>query len=65
MGVLRFALPRWLPPFRTDLEFIGHSGISGAIAFRHTASGRIIVGTVNQMHDRSRPYRMMIKAALA
>ena len=64
-GVLRFAVPRWLPPFRRGLEFIGHSGISGAIAFACPARGRIIVGTVNQLQDRGRPYRMMIKAALA
>ncbi|MFN3955743.1 MAG: serine hydrolase domain-containing protein [Pararhodobacter sp.] len=64
-GVLRFAVPRWLPPFRPGMEFIGHSGISGAIAFACPARGRIIVGTVNQLKDRGRPYRMMMKAALA
>ncbi len=64
-GVLRFAMPRWLPPFRPDMEFVGHSGISGTIAFRCPARGRIVVGTVNQLKGRSRPYKMMIKAALA
>lgn len=64
-GVLRFAIPRWLPPFRSKMEFIGHSGISGTIAFACPARGRIIVGTVNQLQDRGRPYRMMVKAALA
>lgn len=64
-GVLRFAMPRWLPPFRPGLEFIGHSGISGAFAFYYPARGRVIVGTVNQMRDRGRPYRLMINAALA
>ena len=56
-GVLRFAVPRWLPPFRSGLEFIGHSGISGTIAFVCPASERMIVGTVNQLQDRERPYR--------
>lgn len=65
MGVLRFAMPRWLPPFRAGLEFIGHSGISGAFAFRCAARGRVIVGTLNQLQDRARPYRLMVKAALA
>lgn len=64
-GVLRFAMPRWLPPFRPSMEFIGHSGISGTIAFAFPRRDRIIVGTVNQVQDRGRPYRMMIKAALA
>jgi D-alanyl-D-alanine carboxypeptidase len=63
-GVLRFAVPRWLPPFRSGLEFIGHSGISGTIAFVCPASERIIVGTVNQLQDRARPYRMMMKAGM-
>lgn len=64
-GVLRFAVPRWLPPFRSELEFIGHSGISGTVAFVSRANGRIIVGTVNQLQDRARPYRMMMKAGMA
>lgn len=64
-GVLRFAVPRWLPPFRSGLEFTGHSGISGTVAFLSRANGRIIVGTVNQLQDRARPYRMMMKAGMA
>lgn len=64
-GVLRFAMPRWLPPFRRGLAFIGHSGITGALAFYCPARGRFIVGTVNQLQDRARCYRMMIKATLA
>lgn len=64
-GVLRFAVPRWLPPFRSGLEFIGHSGISGTVAFVCRGNGRIIVGTVNQLQDRARPYRMMMKAGMA
>lgn len=64
-GVLRFAVPRWLPPFRPGLEFIGHSGITGTLAFACPSRGRIIVATVNQLQSRSRPYRMMVKAALA
>lgn len=64
-GVLRFSVPRWLPPFRSGLEFIGHSGITGALAFACPARGRIVVGTVNQLRDRSRPYRMMLKATMA
>lgn len=64
-GVLRFASPRWLPPFRTDLDFVGHSGITGTVAFACPARGRIVVGTVNQLQGRARPYRMMVAAALA
>jgi CubicO group peptidase (beta-lactamase class C family) len=64
-GVLRFSLPRWLPPFRTGLDFMGHSGTTGALAFACPAHRLIVVGTVNQLADPGRPYRLMIKAALA
>ena len=64
-GTLRFAVPRWQQPFRSGLEFVSHSGISGTVAFVCPASGRIIVGTMNQLQDRARPYRMMMKAGMA
>jgi len=64
-GVLFFTVPRWLPPFRSGLEFTGHSGISGTVAFVCPASERIIVGTVNQLQDRARPYRIMTRAGMA
>lgn len=64
-GVLRFAMPRWMPPFRRGMEFIGHSGITGTVAFHHPARDLIVVGTVNQLADRGRPYRLMLKAAMA
>lgn len=52
------------------VDFVGYrdrvkSGINGSFAFLHPASGRIIVGTTNQIEDRARPYCMMVKAALA
>jgi len=65
LGVLRFALPRWMPPFQADLHFTGHSGITGAFAFTCPKRGRILAGTLNQLEGRSRCYRMMIQAALA
>ncbi|MGF1530027.1 MAG: serine hydrolase domain-containing protein [Puniceicoccaceae bacterium] len=64
-GVLRFALPQWLPPFKSGMEFLGHSGITGAFLFAFPKGGRILGGTVNQLEGRSRCYQMMVKAALA
>lgn len=65
LGMLRFRLPWFLPPFRKGLDFIGHSGISGAFVYHWPRQDMIISGTVNQLDNRSRPYRVMIKAALA
>jgi D-alanyl-D-alanine carboxypeptidase len=65
LGVLRFHQPVWLPPFQRDLDFIGHSGIIGAFAFTCPGRGLFLAGTVNQLKGRSRPYRLMAKAALA
>ncbi len=65
LGVLRFRLPWFLPPFRTGMDFIGHSGISGAFVYHWPKRDMIISGTINQINNRSRPYRMIVKAALA
>jgi D-alanyl-D-alanine carboxypeptidase len=65
LGVLRFRHPAFLPPFRRGLDFIGHSGICGAFAFACPARDLFLTGTVNQLQNRSRPYRLMIRAALA
>ncbi|WP_209428280.1 hypothetical protein [Pararhodobacter sp. SW119] len=64
-GMLRFAVPRWMPPFQPGMEFIGHSGISGVIAFACPARRRSIVGAINQLQERGRPYRVLMRAALA
>jgi D-alanyl-D-alanine carboxypeptidase len=64
LGVLRFHLPWFLPPFRKDMDFTGHSGISGAFVYHWPKHDLIISGTVNQINSRSRPYRLMVKAAL-
>lgn len=64
LGVLRFHLPWFLPPFRKGMEFIGHSGISGAFVYRWPKEDMIISGTINQINNRRRPYRVMVKAAL-
>jgi CubicO group peptidase (beta-lactamase class C family) len=65
LGVLRFRLPWFLPPFRTGMDFIGHSGISGAFVYRWPKQDMIISGSINQLASRSRPYRVMVKAAMS
>lgn len=62
VGLLRFRLPRWLSPFSCPPALIGHSGISGAFAFHVPERNVTICGTLNQIANRSRPYRLMLEA---
>lgn len=62
VGLLRFRLPRVLSPWRAPPELLGHSGISGAFAFRCPEMNVTLAGTVNQIAGRGRPYRLMLQA---
>jgi CubicO group peptidase (beta-lactamase class C family) len=61
-GVMRFRLLAVLTGFRS-CEFQGHSGASGVVFYRDARSGVIVVGTVNQLAQRSLPYQLMIRTA--
>ncbi len=63
-GVMRFRLPAVLTGFRS-FEFQGHSGASGVVFYRDARSGVIVVGTVNQLAQRSLPYQLMIRTSAA
>ncbi len=58
-GLMRFALPRWMAPFKAPPELIGHSGSTGSFAFLNRDRGMYAAGTINQMDDRARPYRII------
>lgn len=62
VGLLRFRLPRLFSPWRAPPELLGHSGISGAFAFRCPEMNVTLTGTVNQIAGRGRPYRLMLQA---
>jgi len=62
VGLLRFRLPRVLSPWRAPPELLGHSGISGAFAFRCPEMNVTLTGTVNQIAGRGRPFRLMLQA---
>jgi len=47
-GLWRFQLPHWLTLFRNTLEFIGHAGVNGAMAFYNLDQDVYIAGTLNQ-----------------
>ena len=61
IGIHRFKLPWLLNPFGTIPELIGHSGLSGALAFHGVGKGLYIAGTVNQLAYRSTSFRLSIR----
>lgn len=61
VGVMRFQLPRYLSPFGPAPELIGHSGLSGAFAFNAPAQGLYCTGTVNQVAQPGRSFRLLLR----
>ena len=61
VGILRFKLPWIFDPMGVAPEFIGHSGLSGALAFYSPADNLYVVGTVNQVAHPDVSFRTMIK----
>jgi CubicO group peptidase (beta-lactamase class C family) len=61
VGHMRFRLPRamWLRGAPPDLR--GHSGLSGAFAFVDLDSGIHLAGTVNEIAQPSRSFKLMLK----
>lgn len=60
VGHMRFRLPRamWLRGNPPDLR--GHSGLSGAFAFVDVDSGTYLAGTVNDIAQPSRSFKLML-----
>ncbi len=61
VGLTRFKLPRLFSPFRAMPEFIGHSGLSGTVAFYAPKEDTYLTGTVNQISDPGRSFRLMME----
>ena len=61
VGLTRFKLPRLFSPFKAMPEFIGHSGLSGAVAFYVPEKDIYLTGTVNQVDNPGRSFRLMIE----
>jgi CubicO group peptidase (beta-lactamase class C family) len=61
VGFARFAMPRLLG----GEELIGHSGLSGAFAFVAPRRGVYVTGTVNNIDDPGRSFRMMLRLVRA
>ena len=61
VGIMRFQLPRYLSPFGPAPELIGHSGLSGAFAFNVPGQGLYCTGTVNQIAQPGRSFRLLLR----
>lgn len=61
LGISRFRLPRIFSPFAPIPTLIGHSGQSGAFAFRVTDRDIFFAGTVNQIASPGLSFRLMLQ----
>ena len=61
IGIQRFKLPWIFNPTGAIPCFIGHSGLSGALAYYSSKENLYIVGTVNQVAHPDISFRTMIK----
>lgn len=59
MGLMRYDLPRYYTIFVKVPAMVGHSGASGAVLYYQPELDLYISGTVNQIKNRSLPYRVM------
>jgi CubicO group peptidase (beta-lactamase class C family) len=62
-GLMRFKLPRILSPFQRIPEMLGHSGSTGSFAFYCPEKGVYMVGTINQIAARGKPFQLMAQIA--
>ena len=61
VGLAKFKLPRIFSPFQAMPELWGHSGLSGAFAFYCPEKNVYLTGTVNQIHNPDRSFRLMLR----
>ncbi|MFN3530690.1 MAG: serine hydrolase domain-containing protein [Bacteroidia bacterium] len=60
MGLQKFALPWWMPPFSSKFQFIGHSGSVGSFVWLMPAKQLLITGSFNQAAKPQLPFRKLI-----
>lgn len=61
LGIKRFQIPRWLPPFRHIPAVIGHTGSTGSWLFHCPELDLYLAGTVDQGTAGAVPYRLLPK----
>jgi CubicO group peptidase (beta-lactamase class C family) len=65
VGVSRFKLGKFATLGKDIPEVIGHSGLSGTVAFYSPEKNLYIVGTVNQIHKPSTSFKVLVKMIMA
>lgn len=61
VGIHRFKLPWFFDPMGAIPELVGHSGLSGALAYHSPVKDLYITGTVNQVAYPGTSFRLAIK----
>lgn len=61
LGIKRFQIPRWLPPFRHMPAVIGHTGSTGSWLFHCPELDLYLAGTVDQGTAGAVPYGLVPK----
>jgi D-alanyl-D-alanine carboxypeptidase len=59
LGIMRFELPRWLPPFRGSPALVGHTGSTGTWLFHCPARELLLAGAVDQVTAGPVPFRTL------
>jgi CubicO group peptidase (beta-lactamase class C family) len=65
IGHMRFKLPKYMTAFRNVPESLGHSGLSGALAYYCPEKEVYIVGTVNQIYKPRTSYDIMTRILMS
>lgn len=65
LGMMSYRIPRLLGPGRRPVTLIGHSGGTGSWLFHCPELDVFLAGTVDQVHGRAIPYRLMPKVLRA
>ncbi|MBX3636158.1 MAG: beta-lactamase family protein [Rubrivivax sp.] len=58
-GLMRFALPRWLPPWRATPALVGHTGSTGCWLFHCPDLGLLLAGDVGEAGAGALPFRTL------
>ncbi|MDP1569194.1 MAG: serine hydrolase domain-containing protein [Vicinamibacterales bacterium] len=58
-GMMRFAVPRWLPPFRPAPAVVGHTGSTGTWLFHCPERDLLVAGAVDQVTAGPLPFRTL------
>lgn len=61
LGIMRFQIPRWSPPFRHIPAVMGHTGSTGSWLFHCPELDIFLAGTVDQGTAGAVPYRLLPK----